>query len=128
MVLDKKKNIGRWIMDDRELRTISFITFLIGLFGIFLVSQFSKPIKLDMNNLSKEYIGRNVIVTGKVLGSFRRNGNLFFKLGNNGKTLNAVAFSSSIDVRKNDEVEVEGRLKIYKGDLEIVVSKVRLIG
>lgn len=102
----------------------------VGLIILFLLSEFSKPVEVKVGEIDESFISKKISTKGIVLWRYFTKNTLLFELAD-GNKIKAVLFSPSIEeigtIEKNSAVEIEGIVKMYKGDLEIVVERVRKI-
>ncbi|MEM0359361.1 MAG: hypothetical protein QXG22_05095 [Candidatus Hadarchaeales archaeon] len=102
---------------------------VMGLLLIYLGFRLSEPERLEVSSLTKERLGSTVLLSGRVMDlSEHPDGHLFLKVGEENLTVSVPLFAG---VRKGmekriellDWVEVRGKVKEWKGELEVVPSK-----
>ena len=123
------------MIDDENLKKICLILTIIGLIVLFFVVNNIKPLQVNISQIDESKIGNYIMVTGKIITKpVWKNDNLFFTIKDESGKIKIVMFSQDtrkypeLNIAKNDEVLVEGRVNEYKGELEIVAKKIEVIG
>lgn len=113
--------------------TIRKTAFFISLAGIALLIVFSmvfSPKETTVKSISEESIEKGVIVKGIVQKVFFTKNTLLFEIADPEK-IRAVKFSPTKKeletIKENNFVELEGTVKKYNGELEIVAKNVKKI-
>lgn len=92
---------------------------------------------IPLDSINEDLQGIEVTTSGKISDLYSSNkGHNFFKIYNNNKAIKGVLFAAESDELKgrqnllkkvnatNTIVKVKGKVTIYKGELEIIVSKI----
>lgn len=115
-------------MLSRELvaRTALLVS-IAGIALLFLTDLFNTPAQLSIGEISKELEGEQVKVKARVSWNSLKNNVLLFGLYD-GNSIKAVIFSPSLEqralVRNGLFLEIEGKVQLYNGELEIVAEQV----
>lgn len=114
-----------------SLKEISFIAAVVGIVMLFAIVHFSKPLYLEAHELNDKLIGAVVSVNSTITGISTNNGHVFLKLRNS--SASAVIFQNRAkqypfvyNLRHGDNVILEGKLELYREELEIVVNRIIL--
>ena len=117
-------------MDEKLMRKLSVFCSLAGLVALFVGAMVAEPKTEAISNLSEDFLGRKVVVSGKVVDLRGHPDNhLFLKLeGGSGGSILVPIFARvraqlGEPIELLDFVQVTGTLKEYKGELEIVPDK-----
>ena len=117
-------------MHGKDLTRVALICSIIGIVALFFVVQFIEPQKIEVKN-AENYVGQTVILTGRITEA-RVNSTAFLKLEQNGYEITSVIFprelrSINLTSIRNKTVSVEGKLSVYKGDMEIIVKSLDIL-
>ncbi|MEM3012281.1 MAG: hypothetical protein QW084_02835 [Candidatus Hadarchaeales archaeon] len=89
----------------------------------------SGPKRLEVRDLTGEMVGTQVLLSGRVMDlSEHPEGHLFLRVGEDNRTVSVPLFSSvrsgmGTAVELLDWVEVRGKVREWKGELEVVPSR-----
>jgi len=104
---------------------LCIILIVIGLIGLYFVSEFVTPEFVDIQNINEKYLGKKIRTEGFVKSHFYKNSILFLTLEKNGKSIKVVKFNTEkLNIAKGSYIEVSGEVKKYKNYLEIVADKI----
>ncbi|MEA3430820.1 MAG: OB-fold nucleic acid binding domain-containing protein [Nanoarchaeota archaeon] len=111
-------------MKEKTLLKVSLIITLAGITILFIMSQ-----SLDINEkiISTDNIGKDVKITGLVTRITDKENVMFIEISKPDK-INACIFKNkinNIDIKVNDKVTVEGEIEEYKGNLELIINKIK---
>jgi RecJ-like exonuclease len=111
-------------MEDKVLFRLALICSFLGL-GVLLMIYDRVDLPLtDFSNLEDGYVK----VEGEIGSVYTNPGMYILKLTDGNGTLSVVVFSENrIGFERGDVLEVEGELEEYKGDKEIIASKILLL-
>lgn len=103
-----------------------------GLVFLFLITISIEPMQAKISEVSSDLVGRDIVVKGKIDSYFTKEGNVFITL-EEGAKIKVVMFSREAqkqpwvyDLQKGDSVFVEGRVQLYKNELEIVANTIKV--
>ncbi|TDA32738.1 MAG: hypothetical protein DSO02_04840 [Hadesarchaea archaeon] len=102
---------------------------IMGLLLIYLGLRLSEPERLEVSSLTKERLGSMVLLSGRVMDlNEHPDGHLFLKVGEENCTVSVPLFAGvrkrmEMGIELLDWVEVRGRVKEWKGELEVVPSR-----
>jgi|WetSurMetagenome_2_1015567.scaffolds.fasta_scaffold736609_1 hypothetical protein len=122
-------------MDEPLLRKVCIIGSIVSLVFVFVLCSLLQPIETDICGLSPAHIGKTVSVEGETLeASNFTDGNVFFTLSRNGCEVKVVVWKDAIlamslsgkgigALKPNATVKVSGDVEVYRGNLQIAVSR-----
>ncbi|MFB6245890.1 MAG: OB-fold nucleic acid binding domain-containing protein [Candidatus Nanohaloarchaea archaeon] len=102
----------------------SLLLGVVGLALIYTSSIYIEPEKATVEEIRPSWIGKNVIVQGKVTESFRSNETLSMKINDSTGTIKVVQFDSEKAPKPGETVEADGVVKMYRGKMELVAEKI----
>lgn len=108
----------------RSLIKISLIGFLTIFVIIFYIDNNFDLITRDIDSISLKELDRNVKIKGNVVASNVRGNNLFVVLKGNNSTIKGVMFNSNSTPTVGENYSIEGIVKTYKGEVEIIIHKI----
>ncbi|MDI9617978.1 exodeoxyribonuclease VII large subunit [Methanothermobacter sp.] len=120
-----------FILDDRALLLISVLIGIVGFIGMIVSSASLTPPIVRVSDLDRSMMDREITVEGTVEAVHElESGILLLKINDGTGTVTAVAFKSvseamelSPEILGGMRIQVTGRVKEYRGALEIVVEK-----
>jgi DNA/RNA endonuclease YhcR with UshA esterase domain len=117
------------MISDSTLKKLCFITAVVGIFCLFLLTQIIEPYSIEISNIRDSDIGKLITVKGTIVSIYSANETTFFELHDNNYKIDAVLFSraninNSLLV-ENSTVYVTGRLAMYRGSAEIIVENIK---
>ncbi|MEK6941005.1 MAG: OB-fold nucleic acid binding domain-containing protein [Nanoarchaeota archaeon] len=113
-------------MDEKRLKHVSILVIVIGMSGLLYLSYVLEPKLVNINDISDEIVGSKVKIAG-IVDSVHERGKVYFVTVSDasGKIL-AVSFDGlPVEVWDGSNVEVIGNVKIYKGELEIIIEGIK---
>ncbi|MCX8158301.1 MAG: OB-fold nucleic acid binding domain-containing protein [Candidatus Diapherotrites archaeon] len=119
-------------ISDYKIRKIAL---LFSIFGILFLIHFFEgnniTTELRISDINKNFIDKKISVKGIVSWAKLSKGILFFELQDKGN-IYCLIFYPTVDeislVKKGNSLKIKGVVKEYKGNLEIIVEEVVLIG
>jgi len=116
-------------MIESNLIKISLILSLVGIVILILISDKIKIKDYQINELSKEVLEKEVTVSGKIVNIKETPGLEIITISDNTKPIKVVLFKdeNKIQLKKGQEIEVTGKLKIYQKDFEIEAKEIKII-
>ena len=115
------------MISDEKLLKIAVVVFLVGFSALFFLSQPESGTVLSVSQISENMIGEKVSVYG-VAENLQLRNNLMMDLIGNGTKIKVVMFDmQTINFKHGDTVVVRGEVSIYKGELEIIATKISRI-
>jgi exonuclease VII large subunit len=122
-------------MDEPFLKRICIAGSVVSLALIFVLCSLLQPLETGICSLSPEHIGKTVSVEGEVadISNFT-DGSLFFTLSRDGCEVKVVMWKDAVSamsimgsdagsIKANSTVKVSGDVEVYRGSLQIVVSR-----
>jgi len=109
-----------------HINALLFILIVTSLTFLFLFSSINEFEVVNIEKINKSYIGKKVLVEGKIKSIKNSNGNYFLKLYNS--DIQIVFFKSTVEknsekflnLKENKIVKIIGKVSEYKGNLEII--------
>jgi len=123
------------LLDDRKLLIISAMLGLAGFTGMIISSATLTPDPIKIAQIDRGMIDRKVTVEGSVVDvcESEHSGIIFLKINDGTGTITAVIFESTAETIKRNgpapillkgmRVQVTGRVKEYRGLLEVAVEE-----
>ncbi|MCG2827789.1 exodeoxyribonuclease VII large subunit [Methanothermobacter sp. K4] len=120
-----------FILDDRALLIISVFLGISGFIGMIISSASLTPPIVRVSDMDRSMMDREITVEGTVESVHElKSGTLLLKINDGTGTVTAVAFKSvsegmeiSPGILRGMRIQVTGRVKEYRGSLEMVVEK-----
>ncbi|MDI9614645.1 exodeoxyribonuclease VII large subunit [Methanothermobacter sp.] len=120
-----------FILDDRALIMVSVLLGIAGFIGMIVSSASLTPPIVRVSDVDRAMMDREITVEGTVESVHElESGTLLLKINDGTGTVTAVAFKSvskgmemSPRILRGMRIQVTGRVKEYRGSLEIVVEK-----
>jgi DNA/RNA endonuclease YhcR with UshA esterase domain len=109
------------------MRELVLLSAVLGLVMIYAGVRLSEPERVETQNLTSGMVGSQVLLSGRVMDLYEHpDGHLFLLVGEENRTVSVPLFSSlrrGMRVEMLDWVEVRGRVKEWKGELEVVPGR-----
>ncbi len=100
---------------------------VLGLVMLYLGLRLSEPRVVGAADLTDRLVGNSVLLSGRVMDLYEHpDGHLFLRVGEENRTVSVPLFSSlrkGMRVEMLDWVEVRGRVKEWRGELEVVPGR-----
>lgn len=80
------------------------------------------PHEPGLEEIDPSWTGETARVEGEINSKTYTGGNLFLELGN--RNLTVVQFEAEDCFREGEEVAVEGKVRIYQGEMEIIADSI----
>lgn len=113
-------------MEEKTLLKLCFLCSIVGIVSLFLINKLVQPSQIEISQLKE---GINYVkVFGEIKSKYTsKTGTTFLKVEDESGMIKAVAFKgvSTDSVQKGDFAEIVGETQEYKGELEIIVKKIR---
>ena len=121
-------------MNDKNLLKLCLFCSILGLAILFVGVQFVEARVISMGEIGEDEIGTLVSVEGRVYSSYYNGEHLFFTLKDNTGKIKIVIFENSIkklkinpgEIRNGVEIRIEGEVKKYEGELEILPERIQM--
>lgn len=119
-----------FIIRDETLLKLSLISSIIGIILLFVFAQSLEAERIDIGEIDKSFIGKNVEVYATISSISESKGNYFFKLNDKTGNINAVIFkntAASLDTarfKKGMQIVIKGKISEYEGNMEIIIDKI----
>jgi DNA/RNA endonuclease YhcR with UshA esterase domain len=110
-------------MQERTFLVIAVIWALVGLFILLLLANFAQPPQLKISDLENN-VGKIVVLNANVSSASYKSDAVFLTLEDSTGDISAVYFGNpKYEILEGDIVSVEGKVQLYKGDLEIIIQE-----
>jgi len=120
------------MISDRTLTRVALVLAIIGIAGLFLVTLFIGPKEIKIGSITDAEIGMDVTVKGVVDSYYEKDGHVFIDLNDTTGTIKAVVFENTAkgmptvyNIEQGDMISIEGKVQLYKNELEIVATAVK---
>ncbi|MFZ3077718.1 MAG: OB-fold nucleic acid binding domain-containing protein [Candidatus Aenigmatarchaeota archaeon] len=120
-------------MQDATLLKLSLATSLIGIILLFAFAQTIESERIEIADVDKSFIGRNVELFASVESFYNSNGNYFLKVSDKTGNITAVLFKQTATnfdmgkLKKYQQIILSGKINEYKGILELIADKIAYI-
>ena len=111
-------------MEEKHLFLFAFFSGLIGVFGLFLLSSLIHLPLTAIQDLEDLSLDTHISVQGKVHSLHQETTFVQFAIQDETGSISAVVFGSPSSLQEDTFVILEGTLKEYKGEREIIVEKI----
>ena len=112
----------------QRLSAIALFAAMAGILMLFFLSQSFEPKPVKIREIGKTLVGWPVRVNAKIESSYRSGDTLLMQAFDGSGKIDAVMFNSSKEEKamlcKGCFASLEGKVQLYKGELEIVVESV----
>ncbi|MEM7819527.1 MAG: OB-fold nucleic acid binding domain-containing protein [Candidatus Aenigmatarchaeota archaeon] len=122
------------MISDNSLIKISLTITLIGLIALFLIVHFIGPKEIEIGKINKDMIGQIVLLRANVESYFSNDGHIFIDAKDSTGTIKVVMFENEAKnnplvyyIEKNNTIEIRGKIQLYKNELEIVATSIKII-
>ena len=109
--------------------TLSKLSLIISLLGILLLLFISENINLEISkidSITRNNLEQNVKINADVINVNKKDDLLFLKVKDETSEIDVVIFeSNNLEINKGDKIEVQGKITLYKDNLEIIAKNVR---
>ncbi len=116
-------------MKEKNLLKLALICSITGIFLLYVLSENLDYDEKNINKINSEDIGNKIKIKGFVENFVDAEDVLIIDViqANN---IDVIVFkdnNKSIDIQKDDFIEVIGEVKEYKGNLEVIAHRIRMI-
>ena len=113
-------------MEENKLFKIAIVTSLVGLFVMIFISENIEVLMVKIGNINEEMLGEKVNINGVVNSKRDLPGIVILNVSDDTGSIKVVAYKKNkkILVKKNDNVDVEGLVRDYEGELEVMAEMI----
>jgi RecJ-like exonuclease len=113
-------------MNENSLLKISLILSLVGILTIFYISETTSVDLSKISDLSKDDLDKKVRIKGEIISIGDTPGLMIINVKDPTGTMVAILFkdNSTINIERNQVIDILGILAEYKGELEIIADQV----
>ncbi len=115
-----------------QQETISAIALCVSLTGIVMLFAFAESLEarqVQIGEIDEALLGWHVKINAKILSSYQLDSTVFLQLYDGTGKIKAVLFKPSKQqqelIGKNTFASFEGKVQLYKNELEIIVEQVK---
>ena len=118
------------MISDKSLAWICLGITVVGIVILFFIVQLIEPLTIEPGEINRGMDGQAVVTEGSISSFTEKDGNVFITLNDE---LKVVMFKSDAedsivyDLKNDDRIRVEGRVSIYRDELEVIAEKIELI-
>ena len=113
----------------RKINVLCIAALVLGIVVVDLASENVVAEQVKIGEIGEGLVESRARVNARIVSRRESNGNIFLELYDGTGKIKAVAFNleneSKRIIRENNFAEFEGKIKLYKNELEIVVDRVR---
>ena len=95
-----------------------------GIIAIYFLANVVGPAAMEISEIRKGDIGKQVVVNGTVISARITGGNLFIKMTDYKGNITVVMFGSDQELSPGDNITVTGQVNTYKSTLEVIAKTV----
>lgn len=111
-----------------ELQRIALLLVLCGIAVLYVTSVIYAPSHVPLNRVHYGLIGDKIITSGTAQSFSKKGGVQFMTFESNNSAISAVYFGQKqLGVAPNEDYEIEGRVDVYQGELELIIDRIRPI-
>ena len=114
-------------MEDKTILKLAAICSMLGLLLLIYASERVEIKPVSISSLNPGMVDKNIKIEGTVTLSSLSKDVYFLTIKDDTASIKVVAFNPNIKINKGQKVEVEGKLAVYKGELEIIAKTIRTI-
>ena len=109
----------------KDLKKISFIIALSGIFILLIILGFSQTLNKDINEINKKDLGKIVTIRGTVKAITDYDSFIILKISD--KTGEIRVISEKFNITKNEQIELQGLVQEYKSEIQLNARKISII-
>lgn len=113
-------------MRQRHIYYTCTILAVIGIGLIYGSSIYLEPKQAKINELQRNWQGQKILLEGNVTDFYTAKGHSFLKLKDSTAEIKVVDFNSERSLETGSTVEVEGRISMHKGKMEIIADEIEV--
>lgn len=110
-------------MKDKTLLKFSLVWSIVGIILLLFIAEYSEPSKINIID-SEDNLGKTVKINGKVLSFVSKPTVTFIEIEDYSGKIVVVSFDK-LERPKCSNLEVSGKVKLYKGNLEIIADSIK---
>ena len=115
-------------MKEITILKFSVLISVLGIFSLMIISELSSIELRDISSITKEDLETKVKIQGKLISIQETPGLYILTVTDFTSTIPIIVFKEeSLDLRKNSQVEIEGKVAEYEKKLEIIADTIRYI-
>ncbi len=115
-------------LDNKTLLIITIICSLIGIFIILLIVENTELSISKIKDITEKHLETKVKISGKITSIKETPGLLILQVKDPTGKIDVIIFKDKkINITKNIQVEIEGKIQKYKSKLQITANKITLL-
>lgn len=111
-------------MKEERIYQICIVLAAIGIGLIYSSSIYLEPEETEINRIERSQQGQKVLVSGNVTGFYTAKGHTFFEVKDSTASIEIAEFNNERELENGTSVEVEGRVSMYEGRVQVVADEV----
>lgn len=115
------------MLQQEHITKIALLIAITGITAVLILTQHTEANQIKIKDINKNMEGQTVKINAKILTVKQARQILILKIYDGTGKIDAVRFgqTQSQSLQKNSFASFEGKIKTYKGKLQIVIEKVR---
>ena len=115
-------------MNEKQLKNISLIISIFGIFFLTIVNDFQEEPLLEINQINHEFLGKEIKTIGVITHIKETEGLYILSLKDNNGSITGIIFKeNNLTFDKTKPYEIKGKIKKYKSILEIEIDFMKTI-
>ncbi len=114
---------------EKTLFKIALVCSFTGLIVLFFISDRISVDRINISEIDKEELGKEIKIIGKIERVFNSDKVVFLEISEmKTESVSVILFKDrDIELREGSYVEVEGEIDDYNGKMEVIANSVKLI-
>ena len=115
-------------MKETTLLKISILVSVLGVFSLMVISELSHIELSKISDITKKDLETKVKIQGKLLSIQETPGLYILTITDFTSTITIIVFKEDpLELKKNSNIEIEGKVTEYQGKLEIIADTIKYI-
>ena len=115
-------------MKETTLLKISILVSVLGVFFLMVISELSHIELSKISDITKKDLETKVKIQGKLLSIQETPGLYILTITDFTSTITIIVFKEDpLELKKNSDIEIEGKVTEYQGKLEIIADTIKYI-
>jgi RecJ-like exonuclease len=106
-----------------NLTKLALLTFFIGLIALIFLSSSLSPKQLKISEISGKMLDEYVQIAGEVVKVKNYDSSVVFDMQDDTDKISVISYKN-ISITNKTDIEVIGKVKVYKGRLELEAQKI----
>ncbi len=109
-------------MNDKLLIKIAILCSVIGILGLFFISENLQLDIIQIENIDESFIGKNVNINAKINKITYSSGLTILDIEDETGNIKAIAYDT-LQVDKDNRINIQGKIQEYENELEVIIEK-----